>query len=205
MSDFWSSDPYTTLVQRHVNYVFHVTIGLDMVGSFQAVENITQEVQVETWHEGGRNHSPHVLFGKRRYGQLSLRWGIGVSPLLFNWIEAVNVGRHFRRYVMIFHLTRAYIPLRVYLLKGAFPVSWKGGNLEAGDSTVETEEIVLAYDDLVLLVNRAANVVDLGSSLASSETRSVEAGGYQWSADSMSGDSETQWATEPEATEEEEK
>lgn len=148
----WPSDQIAQIMSMAVNYTFHVTVGIDALGAFTAVENLTESAEVLKLREGGRNHSEHALFGARKRGSVTLKWGIGFRSALHNWMESVDVGRHFRREVWIFHLTRAYMPMRIYRLTGAFPEMWKGGNLSAGESLVESEELTINFDDLTLLV-----------------------------------------------------
>jgi phage tail-like protein len=148
----WPTDQLNQFLSASVNYTFHVMVGIDAIGSFTAVENLTQTAEVLRLREGGRNNAEHALFGSRKRGTVTLKWGMGYRAAMYNWMESVDVGRHFRREVWIFHLTRSYIPMRIYRLTGAFPESWKGGNLAAGESLVESEELTLNFDDLTLFV-----------------------------------------------------
>ena len=135
-----------------IAFLFHVTIGDEVVGDFQAVENLTRKYETFTYREGGRNHAPHVLPGPASYGELVLKWGLMDREALWEWMEAVEIGEGFRRDVQIFQLNRKLKQRRAYTLQGAWPVEWKGANLDCNDAKIPIEELRLSYDYLTLEV-----------------------------------------------------
>ena len=71
---------------------------------------------------------------------------------LYEWIHAVEIGKKFRRDLIISQLDRLGSPLRVFTLDGAFPVEWKAPALDATNSNVPVEELTLVFDGLKMEV-----------------------------------------------------
>jgi phage tail-like protein len=69
---------------------------------------------------------------------------------LWDWMQEVDMeaGEDYRRDVFILQLNRGKIPLRMFMLRGAFPVRWTNANLDAGSSAAAVEELELTYQDL---------------------------------------------------------
>ena len=161
----FSPDAELALMADQVAFLFHVMVGVDAIGDFQAVENISTELDVVRFAEGGRMHSPHLLAfdGPKRHGEITLRWGMLARAKLYDWMEAVELGGAFRRNVVIVQLTRQKIPLRLMLLRGAYPISWQGANLDSTDSNYAVEQLTLVYDDLSMVTNMGLLVTPTGS------------------------------------------
>ena len=133
-----------------ITFLFQVVFGSLEIGDFQTVENIQKSVEVYSYQEGGRNHSPLLLPGPAKYGELTLKWGFMDRTTLWEWIEAVQIGGDFKRDIMIVHLTRRLMPHRIYTLTGAWPIEWSGANLDVNDNKIPVESIKLVYDSLSL-------------------------------------------------------
>lgn len=143
-----SDDQYAAVDPVPPSYMFKVTLGGDEIGEFMGVSGFERSIEPFSFQEGGRNHSPHVLIGPGSYGQISLRWGQLSREVLLRWMGQVRISRGFRRNINIFHLNRDCTPLRVYTLKGAWPVKWQGPDLDSGGSQVGVESLTLAYERL---------------------------------------------------------
>ncbi len=156
-SAWYSPDPELALISDQIAFFFHVMIGSDPVGDFQAVDNISASCMSYSVAEGGRNHSPHELpfGGPRRRGELTLRWGMLYRSKLYEWFQSVELGYGFRRDVYIMQLTRQKLPLRLMRLSQAWPVSWVGSNLDSNTSSYAVEQITLAYEDFSMVINKA--------------------------------------------------
>lgn len=146
-----------------VNYNFIVFVGMDIFGSFQGVENLSLRVEPYEYKEGGRNHAPRRLpfDGPMKPGELTLRWGTPMWATLFEWMNDVQVGGAFRRLVVIAQLGRHGWPTRVITLTGAWPVEWKGANLDASQSEWALEELTLVYERVVVAITPAAQVMNM--------------------------------------------
>ncbi len=188
----FTADSALLHIANHTSYMFHCTIGLDPLGNFSAVEGLTYEITPFEYNELGRNHSPWQLplSEPGKPGQLTLRWGMIVRSKLYEWIHEVDLGTDFRRHVYIFQLSKKKIPIRVYHLTGAWPVSWKGTDLSSeGAASMSTVEVTLVYEQIDLFnMSAVAMAADLIGSLISSMSGGEEGTGAQ---DSVSGDAAT--------------
>lgn len=131
-----------------IAFLFRVRSDDGVIGDFQAVEGLSHTIEVKEYPEGGRNHGAQVLFGPAKQGRLTLKSGIMTSRYLYAWLRSVQLGRSFRRDLMVTQLTRAGDPLRVFTLEGAWPVEWKAPPLDATQSSIPVEELVLVFDAL---------------------------------------------------------
>lgn len=120
------------------------------VGNFLSIEGLERSIEPYEHVEGGRNHTVHSLVGQAKYGELSLRWGWMKLNWLHDWAMQVEVGRSFRKDLLITQLTHAFSPLRVYTVIGAWPISWTGAKLDSSSSEVPIEEVKLRFWDLKL-------------------------------------------------------
>ncbi len=173
-------DPELAIVANQVAFLFHVLIGADPIGDFQAVDNISYGMQPFSYAEGGRNHSPRMFpfDGPAKAGELTLRWGMLIRTQLYDWMRAVKVGQGFRRDVTILQLDRQKIPVRLMRLRNAWPVSWQGANLASTETSFAVEQITLVYEDLNLVSNKA-RVVPLPVKIGGEELSPLDASDYQ--------------------------
>lgn len=131
-----------------IAFNFSVTIDGAPVGDFSSVETLVKNVEVHTYKALGKNDGPYELFNGTTNGRVVLKWGLMNRQTLWDWMEAVKVGKSFRRSVLVMQMTRGKIPIRVYNFQNAFPVRWTGANLNAGTSDPAIEELELSYSKL---------------------------------------------------------
>ncbi|MBK7761405.1 MAG: phage tail protein [Deltaproteobacteria bacterium] len=135
-----------------IGFLFRVRGPSGVIGDFQSVEGLSRSIEVLEYAEGARNGGMRVFPGPIKHGRVTLKSGIMSSPLLYEWIHAVEVGKKFSRDLIISQLDRLGVPLRVFTLDGAFPVEWKAPALDATNSNVPVEELTLVFDGLKMEV-----------------------------------------------------
>ncbi len=135
-----------------ITYNFSVLVEGMVIGDFMAVETLNRSIEVVPYKELGKNDAPHELIGTGNLGHVVLKWGLMNRGALWDWMKEVEVKGDFRRDVLIMHLTRSQIPVRTFVLKGAWPVRWSGANLDALSSTTAVEEIELSYKKLITAI-----------------------------------------------------
>lgn len=152
-----------------VNYNFVVFMGLDIFGTFQGVEGIGLSVDPYEYNEGGRNWAPRRLpFDKPlRPTDVTLKWGTPMWGTLYEWMNDVEVGKAFRREVIIAQLGRAGWPTRLFFLTGAWPIDWKAAELSTSGSEWAMESLTLAVDRVNVILTPIAQVMSLAGSDAS--------------------------------------
>lgn len=175
----YQPDPEHAIVGAQVAFLFHVLVGADPVGDFQAVENVSYEVAPFRYPEGGRNHSARLFpfEGPAGAGEVTLRWGMLIRSALYDWMRAVRVGRSFRRTVTILQLNRQKIPIRLMRLRNAWPTSWQGANLSSVETGFAVEQLTLVYEDIQLVSNLA--LVAVPPRLRGEDVSEIETSDYQ--------------------------
>lgn len=134
-----------------VGYLFKVLIEGEAIGDFQGVEGFERRIQPHEYKEGGRNHAPHQLYNPPSWGEVTLKWGLMERDPLWKWMEAVQIGAGFRREVQIFQLNRKLdTARRTITLQRAWPISWKGVNLDVDATKLSVEELRLVYDVMTM-------------------------------------------------------
>lgn len=172
-------DPEHAIVAAQVAFLFHVLVGPDPIGDFQAVENVSYEVTPFRYPEGGRNHSARLFpfDGPGAAGEVTLRWGMLVRSALYDWMRAVRVGHGFRRTVTILQLNRQKIPLRLMRLRHAWPTSWQGANLSSVETGFAVEQLTLVYEDIQLVSN--LGLVSVPPRVRGQDVSELESSDYQ--------------------------
>jgi len=130
---------------------FHVIVGLDPFGTFTAVRGLQAEHSVFTYEELGRNSHPVQLpfNGPQKMGEVTLEWGTVLRGRFWNWFNAQTPYFAERQPVFIVHLSRKSLPIRVYLLWGAWPRQWSYSDL--GTNQMAVESVTIVYDRLFML------------------------------------------------------
>lgn len=154
-----SMEPATT-------FNFVVSVGTRALGDFRSVEGIRYDMPTQKVYEGGRNHSPHILpFSKEApagsWGKVTLKWGSPVWSMLYDWMNAVQVGHFFRRDVFILQLHRNGWPSRIMRLHKAFPVAWTAANLDTSTSQPGLESLELMFESFNMVLTRTGSMPTL--------------------------------------------
>ena len=152
-------------VEPEINFNFVVMVGIRPFGEFRTVSGAGINHSPLSLVEGGRNHSPHLLVhtagSVSQWGEVTLQWGTPVWSTLYDWADAVRVGRHFRRDVFVIQLTRSGLPTRLMRFAGAWPKSWKASGLDTSSTEWAAEEITLVYEDFNMVLTRITAVGEL--------------------------------------------
>jgi phage tail-like protein len=142
--------------QADIGFLFQVTIlGLPLFGDFMEVSHMRRQHEPFVYHEGGRDLGPHVLFGHNQQIELVLKWGLMDRMALFAWMNEVRLGGLFRKDGAVWQFPRleGSAPLRVYTFTGAWPLSWKGPDLNSNASEVAIEELRLVVNTLNMIAS----------------------------------------------------
>jgi phage tail-like protein len=145
-------------VEPEINYNFIVMVGIRPFGEFRTVSGAGISHTPLSLVEGGRNHSPHLMAhapgSVSQWGEVTLQWGTLVWSTLYDWADAVRVGRHFRRDVFVIQLARNGLPTRLMRFAGAWPRAWKASGLDTSSTEWAAEEITLVYEDFNMILTR---------------------------------------------------
>lgn len=136
-----------------VSFNFIVLAGLDFLGEFKTVSGANYTHNPLELHEGGRNHSPHLLpYDKpSSRGELTLTWGAVSATSLYTWAESVEMGKEFRREVYVVQLSRDGWPTRIMRFGGVWPKKWEGASLDTDSSSWAVQSLTLVYDRFTMV------------------------------------------------------
>ena len=138
----------------HPSYMFHVMLGANPLGDFQAVDGLGKQHEPFEYYEGGKNDAPHLMFGSQpKYTDITLKWGLMYNPEMWYWLSGLGVGQRMKRNCTIMHLDRDRVPLRVYFLTGCMPTAWSAPPLSTADSNVSLESITIRAQNLYVFPN----------------------------------------------------
>lgn len=121
---------------------------------FQEIDYQGNLANAEGFYELGTN-GPRPRFVTADWNGVTLKTGFVNQGWLFRWTQLVDWGQDFRKDLAIIMFDRAGAPLRLIRVMNAFPVSWKGPVLSAGDSGSQPiESIELTCESLEVTVLR---------------------------------------------------
>jgi phage tail-like protein len=120
--------------------------------NFTEVSGLDIEVEVISYREGGNaTDGFQKLPGLKKFSDLTLKRGIVKNDNdFFNWIHSANLGNIERRDVTISLLNAQLQPVAIWKAKNAFPAKYFGPVLNAGESNIAIETLVLTHEGITL-------------------------------------------------------
>lgn len=131
------------------NYNFVLEMGQGNLAWFTEVEDLSIKVKAIDYREGGAQAAVRKLPGRVEYGDITLRWGLTESLVLWEWLMTGVNGKIERREVSIILLkpdgqgeqTR-------WNLHNAWATEWRGAKLDALAQSAAIETLVLTHEGL---------------------------------------------------------
>lgn len=121
------------------------------IGAFTSVSGLEVQVDVVEYTEGGTNGFVHRLPGQVRWPNVVLRRGVTKSDALFDWFKKTiesfgDKGNKLERSTgAITLMDDAATRLRSWEMEGAFPVAWRGPELNAQSDAASHEELEIGH------------------------------------------------------------
>ncbi|GAA2095485.1 hypothetical protein GCM10009841_06630 [Microlunatus panaciterrae] len=138
-----------TWVDPFPAFNFKIMIGGEAVAHFTECSAPVVDVGTAEYREAGQSQLVHQIPTITTYHDISLRYGLTSSTVMWDWFSATVRGAVERKGVSIVLLDSAGSqPVLQWDLVGAFPKRWIGAVLRATAREVAVEEIVLAYESL---------------------------------------------------------
>lgn len=130
---------------------FQVEWGGTRIG-FQSVSGLEISVDVIQYKEGSsKENTVQKLPGLKKYGNITLSRGVAIGDNeFFEWWNSINLHTIEKRDIVISLLNENHEPVVVWKVRDAFPVKVKWDNLEASDSSVFLEYLVIANEGIVV-------------------------------------------------------
>ncbi|MGH8520705.1 MAG: phage tail protein [Gammaproteobacteria bacterium] len=131
------------------NYNFVLEMGQGNLAWFTEVEDLSIKVPAIAYRAGGEQAAVRKLPGRVEYGDITLRWGLTESLVLWEWLMTGVNGNIERREVSIILLkpdgqgeqTR-------WNLHNAWATEWRGAKLDALAQGAAIETLVLTHEGL---------------------------------------------------------
>ncbi len=130
---------------------FQVEWGGTRIG-FQSVSGLEISVDIIEYKDGSsKENTVQKLPGLKKYGNITLSRGVAKSDNeFFEWWNTINLHTVEKRDIIISLLNENHEPVVVWKVRNAFPVKVKWDNLEASDSSVFLEYLVIANEGIVV-------------------------------------------------------
>jgi len=132
---------------------FHVEVSGIRRAAFSECSELSVEVAVQTYFEGGRD-IPHKKPSRRTFADVTLSRGATGDPEFYDWMDSVAgfadglgaVGDDMKRTLDIVELDADGSEVRRHTLFGCFPTKHVVGESNADSDDPQTESLTLAYD-----------------------------------------------------------
>lgn len=130
---------------------FMVDWGGNSIG-FTEVSGLSKEIEVIEYREG---NSPEYLSSKMpglvKHPNITLKRGITKGDNdFYNWINSISLNQVERRNIRISLLNEVHEPVRVWLVKNAWPCKISSSDLKADGSEVAIETLELTHEGFTI-------------------------------------------------------
>ncbi|MBD2341684.1 phage tail protein [Calothrix sp. FACHB-156] len=130
-------------------YNFLVEIEGLLTGGFMEVTGLESEIQVQDYHEGGKNGYVHQFPSYVQYPRLVLSHGLTDIGTLWDWYQDAAKGNIRLKNGTIMLLDRQQLPAMWWNFKDAYPVKWNGPQFNASNATeIAVERIELIHQGI---------------------------------------------------------
>lgn len=134
---------------------FVVLVNEAPYGVFTDCDLPVVEWKMEPIREGGLNTRVHQLLGRRQETTLTLKNGVGTSPLI-DWYLAIMAGDFnaqglgLRRTVTIILLNSLKTPVMTWHIEDAMPKKWTGPQLKTNENSVAVQTLELVCGEITI-------------------------------------------------------
>lgn len=151
------------LTGYHFTVAFELFPQLPQDFRFQEVSGLSVNMEMESYREGGQNRFEHQLPVKTSYTDLTLKRGMFELPSgIMAW--CINAVQHFEfqpTNLLVALLNDQHVPVQSWYVVNAIPKSVEFSSLNAGQSQVAIETLVLSYNYFNMLNPSAALAASL--------------------------------------------
>jgi phage tail-like protein len=141
--------PYSRGPDPSPSFRFGVKIDSIQVARFSECSGLEFEQETFDYKEGGLNTGLHRLPGRFKFTNLTLKKGIATDgAVLWNWVKSTAQGTIQTKGVTVTLFDLSGKPLRVWTYQDAYPVKWSSSALNAEQSAIAIETLVLAHQGM---------------------------------------------------------
>lgn len=136
-----------TYVDPYRAYNFRLEFQGQVEGYFTECLGFGARVEAIQFREGGAGRIVHRLPGRVEYDNLTLRWGLTTSRMLWDWFMDVAAGKIERKNVTIMLLdNEGSAEVTRWNFYEAWPCVFRGTELDANGNRAAIEEMVLTFN-----------------------------------------------------------
>lgn len=132
-------------------YNFQVDWGGNQIG-FSEISGLNMEIEPILVRNSDFKEEVEIKIpGLIKYSEVTFKRGIMKNDNdFFNWINTKNFGNLERRNIVIRLLNERQEPVVVWKLKNCFPTKYIGPVLQANDSNIAIESLVIVHEGLTM-------------------------------------------------------
>lgn len=134
-----------------------------VTGGFSECTGLDVEMEIESYHQGGRNDTLHKFFKSPRYGNIVLKRGVTFNGDLWDWHHSVvqKPGKPVRKSGVIILMDRGgpnvtgqglpaldRIPVAAWMFRRALPERVQGPQLNAKGNEMAIETLEMSHEGL---------------------------------------------------------
>lgn len=133
--------------QFHIAFRYIIEIDGKRLAVFTECTLPTIEWELEEVKEGGLNTYVHQLPSRRKAARLTLKHGIGKSPL-FDWYLKTLIEKFEPRDITVKLLDVTGANVVTWVMEKAFPIKWTGPQLKSDSNTVAIQSLEFACSEI---------------------------------------------------------
>jgi phage tail-like protein len=130
---------------------FHFSVSFELSSQtedtrFQEVSGLDVELEMENFVEGGENRFTWELPKRARYSDITLKRGMLIGSQVIQWCR--DAFENFSFSPANLHITllnEQHTPIMTWYVVHAIPKKWSVSGLNAQDSSIMVESIILSY------------------------------------------------------------
>jgi len=130
---------------------FNFLIELDGIAQVSFIEcsGLGSTTEVIETREGGNNTTVYKLPGKTTYSEITLKWGLTGSKLLWDWRQQIVDGNVVRKNgsIVVFDLGN-HTEVARWNFVNAWPTKWEGPAFNAKGNDLSIDTLVLAHEGI---------------------------------------------------------
>ena len=132
----------------HGKFNYKVEIDGLEAGGFSEVTGFDASIDVIEYREGDMTQTPIKIPGLKKYGNITLKQGLGDSMVRYEWMTAGLEGDVERKTLTITLLDIAGSPAASWQIINAWPVKYTAPDFNATSSEVAIESLEIAHEGM---------------------------------------------------------
>ncbi len=130
-----------------------------VLGGFSECSGLEMSLTMADYDEGGNNGGALRFPSRVKWGNITLKKGLGASTALWNWHYGFVTGTGTRRNGVITLMDSQHVPSAIWYFKKGLPVKYSGPIMNATTNAVAVESIEIAHEGIYQLPGVAASGV----------------------------------------------